>query len=177
MFDNAMDSLLLLFFAVVLIAAVLANIAIWSHRKTSLRVIAVLLTALFIPVTYVGITDVLSRPKPMTHEWFKRNVDEARVLGLDLVQGRAIYLWLRLDGDVEPTFYKLPWQPLLAERLENLVDEGLRGDKPVRILNPFSKKSYDDLGSMNMGIIEPPSLPLKAPPQETESFDPRTDSI
>lgn len=172
-----MNSMLLLFVIAIVIAAVLANIAVWSKSKLVLRTLAVFLTTMFVPIVYLGLTEVLSQPKPVAHEWFKRNVDDARVLGLDIVEGRAIYLWLKVGNDYQPSFYKLPWQPMLAQRLENLVDEGIKNDKPIRILNPFSKKSYDDLGNLNMEIVEPPSLPLKMPPDPNETLDPRKDAI
>lgn len=171
-----MNSMLLLFVVAIVIGAVLANIAVWSKSKLALRTLAVFLTTMFVPVVYLGLTEVLSQPKPIAHEWFKRNVDDARVLGLDIVEGRAIYLWLKVGNDHQPSFYKLPWQPMLAERLENIVDEGLKSDKPIRILNPFSKKSFDDLGNLNMEIVEPPSLPLKIPPDSIDTLDPRKDS-
>jgi len=174
--DGTVDIKFALFAAALVLTAVLASIAIWSRRHLWLRITVVVLVAAYAPVVYLGLTEVLSRPKPMEHEWFKSHVDEVTVLSMELIEGEAIYLWLRLPQDGEPKYYSLPWQPLLADRLEDLIDEGLRSDKPVRILNPFSKKSFEDLGDMNMEIIEPPSLPMKLPPEDTDAFDPRKPS-
>jgi hypothetical protein len=168
-----MNDLFVIFGALLGLVAPLASIAIWSRRRTPVRTLAVVLTALFVPIGYIGITDLLSQPKPMQHEWFKRHVDEATLLGVSLSEGRAIYLWLRLDDSLEPRYYVLPWQQQLAEKLQNLVDEAIRDGASVTISNPFSRKSFDDLGSMNMQIVRPPQSPMKPPSPPAQIFNPR----
>jgi len=155
------------------VTALLASIAIWSPRRTPVRTLAVVLTALFVPIGYLGVTELLSQPKPMQHEWFKRHVDEATLLGVSLSEGQAIYLWLRLDDSLEPRFYVLPWQQQLAENLQNLVDEAIRDGASITISNPFARKAFDDLGSMNMQIVRPPQLPMKPPSPPPQIFNPR----
>jgi hypothetical protein len=168
-----MNDLFVIFGALLGLVALLASIAIWSRRRTPVRALAVILTALFVPIGYLGITDLLSQPKPMQHEWFKRHVDEATLLGVSLSEGRAIYLWLRLDDSLEPRYYVLPWQQQLAEKLQKLVDEAIRDGASVTISNPFSRKSFDDLGSMNMQIVRPPQPPMKPPSPPPQIFNPR----
>ena len=168
-----MNDVFVVFGAVLGIAALLASIAIWSPRRTPVRTLAVILTALFVPIGYLGITELLSQPKPMQHEWFKRHVDEATLLGVSLDEGRSIYLWLRLDDSLEPRYYVLPWQQQLAEKLQNLVDEAIRDGAAITISNPFSRKSFDDLGSMNMRIVRPPQPPMKPPSPPPQIFNPR----
>jgi len=165
--------LFLTFIALLSVAALLATIAIWSHRRVSIRTTAVILTALFIPIVYVGITELLSQPKPIHHEWFKRHVDEATLLGVSVREGEAIYLWLRLDDSLEPRYYVLPWQQQLAEKLQNLVDEAINDGASVIISDPFSRKSYEDLGDMNMRIVRPPQPPIKPPSPPPQFFNPR----
>lgn len=168
-----MNEQFLIFIALLGIAALLASIAIWSQRRTPIRTAAVVLTALFIPIGYLGVVELLSQPKPMHHEWFKRHVDEATLLGVSVREGEAIYLWLRLDDSLEPRYYVLPWQQQLAEKLQMLVDEAIRDGAAVTISNPFSRKSFDDLGSMNVQIVRPPQLPLKPPSPPPQIFNPR----
>ncbi len=168
-----MDTLILLFAASIGVAALLATIAIWAPRATLIRVTAVVVTALFIPLAYLGLTEILSQPKPMEHEWFKRHVDEATVLGVSLDEGKAIYLWLRLDRSLEPRYYKLPWRMQLAEKLQNLIDEAIEENAMVKIKNPFARKSFDDLGDFNIEIILPPLPPQKLPPLPPQFFNPR----
>jgi len=168
--------LFLVFITLLAVTAMLASIAIWSPRRTLVRTFAVVLTASFVPIGYLGVTQLLSQPKPMHHEWFKRHVDEATLLGVSMREGEAIYLWLRLDDSLEPRYYVLPWQQQLAEKLQNVIDEAIRDGASVTISNPFSRKSFDDLGSMNMQIIRPPQPPLKPPSPPPQIFNPREHS-
>lgn len=168
-----MSSLYLFFCALLAVIAVLASIAIWSPRRVRLRATAVVLTALFVPLGYFTLTEILSQPKPMEHEWFKSHVDEATVLGVSFDEGNAIYLWLRIEESMQPRYYMLPWKPVLAERLQNYVDEAIRENAQVKIRNPFSKRSFDDLGDLNVEIILPPKLPGKLPPMPPRIVNPR----
>ncbi len=168
-----MTELFLIFCALLAVTALLATIAIWSQRRISIRTSAVVLTALFIPIAYLGVTELLSQPKPMQHEWFKRHVDEATLLGVSVREGDAIYLWLRLDDSLEPRYYVLPWQQQLAEKLQMLVDEAIEDGASVIISDPFSKKSYEELGDMNVRIIRPPQPPMKPPSPPPQFFNPR----
>ena len=171
-----MKDLFAIFISLLAVVAVLASIAVWSHRRTWIRALAVALTALFIPIGYLGVTQLLSQPKPMHHEWFKRHVDEATLLGVSLREGEAIYLWLRLDDSLEPRYYVLPWQQQLAEKLQNIVDEAIQDGASVTISNPFSRKSFDDLGNMSIQIIRPPVPPMKPPTPPPQIFNPREHS-
>ncbi len=168
-----MKVLFIIFIALLGVTALLATIAIWSQRRTPVRTLAVVLTGLFVPIGYLTVTELLSQPKPMQHEWFKRHVDEATLLGVSVRENQAIYLWLRLDDSLEPRYYVLPWQQQLAEKLQNLVDEAIRDGASVTISNPFSRKSFDDLGSMNVRIIRPPQPPLQPPSPPPQFFNPR----
>jgi hypothetical protein len=168
-----MKVLFMIFVALLGVTSLLATIAIWSQRRAAIRTLAVVLTALYIPVGYLSITELLSQPKPMQHEWFKRHVDEATLLGVSVREDHAIYLWLRLDDSLEPRYYVLPWQRQLAERLQNLIDEAIREGASVTIKNPFSRKSFDDLGDMNVRIIRPPRPPMKPPSPPPQFFNPR----
>lgn len=168
-----METLIIFFALLISVAAALAGIAVWTPRKTNVRAAAVVVTALFVPVAYFSMGDLLSKPKPMEHEWFKRHVDEAVILGVSLDEGNAIYLWLRLDDSLEPRFYKLPWRTQLAEKLQNLIDEAIRANALVTIKNPFSKHAFDNLGDLNVHIVPPPAPPLKKPPPPAQIFNPR----
>jgi hypothetical protein len=166
------DAVYVLFCLLLALVAVLASIAVWSPRATRQRAVAVALVAGFVPLGYLTLTEVLSQPKPMTHEWFKGNVDEATVLSVSFDEGNAIYLWLQFD-DPEPRYYRLPWRPVLAQKLQSYVDEAIRKGARVMIRNPFSKRSFDDLGDLNVEIILPPPLPGKLPPVPPRVVNPR----
>ena len=170
-----MDSVYVFFCIALALVAVLASIAVWSPRETRVRAVAVALVAGFVPLGYLSLTGILSQPKPMTHEWFKSHVDEATVLSVSFDEGNAIYLWLQLD-DPEPRYYRLPWRPVLAQKLQTYVDEAIRKGARVLLRNPFHKRSFDELGDLNVEIILPPKLPGKLPPVPPRVVNPREHS-
>lgn len=172
-----MDAVFILFCLLLGVIAALASIAVWAPRRARPRAVAVLLVAAFLPLGYFTLTEILSQPKPMSHEWFKSSVDEATVLSVSFDEGNAIYLWLQLDESPEPRYYRLPWRPVLAQKLQNYVDEAIRKGARVMLKNPFTKRSFDDLGDLNVEIIVPPQLPGKLPPPPPQVFNPRERSI
>ncbi len=97
------------------IAAALASIAIWAPRPTRVRVAALVIAMFFIPVVYVQSIEMLSKPKPMSFEWYERNEAKAVLIGITLDEGKAIYMWLQLPGSPEPRNYEVPWNLRLAE--------------------------------------------------------------
>ena len=120
------------------------------------------------------LTELLSRPKPIGFEWFEREALSAVVLGVSFEEGEAIYLWLQLEDSPQPRYYILPWRQELAERLEQAVDDALSRGSTVTIATPFSPKSLEELGNLNIEIIPPPVPPTKMPPFEKPKLvDPR----
>ena len=168
-----MDTLFYIFAGATGVAAALASIAIWAPRRTSVRVTALLVAALFIPIAYVELIEMLSKPKPMSFEWFERSVDKATVLGISLHEGTAIYMWLRLDGAIAPRYYVLPWRQALAERLEDAIEDAIARRTGVIITKPFEPKNFKDGGRLNVEIVPPPTPPLKKPLLPPQIFNPR----
>ena len=116
------------------LAAALAAITIWSPRALWIKVGALGVTTLFVPLTYLSMTELLSRPKPVALEW-TRGLGEARVLGADLREGEAIFLWLRVPGTDDPRSYQLPWDQKLAEQLHKAQREAAQLGTDVRAKN------------------------------------------
>lgn len=172
-----MDILFYIFAAAIGIAATLAAIAIRAPRPARGRALAIALTALFIPVAYLQFTELLSKPKPMSFEWFERNTKQAVVLGVSLHENESIYLWLQPDGSAEPRYYVVPWNLRLAEKLQQAVDQATREDGTVILDKPFQKRSLDEWGSINLGIEPPPLPPLKQPTPPPRIFNPRGEQI
>ncbi len=162
-----------LFGGALLIAATLASLAIWAPRPARIRFLALALVTVFIPIGYAQFAEMLSKPKPMRFEWFERNADKAIVLGMHLDEGQAIYLWLKLSGDTEPRYYKIPWNVKLAEKLEELIEGAVRRDSVLVIDKPFQKRSIEDWGDLNVQIIPPPVPLLKRPPVPNRIINPR----
>jgi len=163
-----MDVIYYLFIGAVGVAAALASLAIWAPRITRVRVAALALAALFMPVAYAQMVELLSKPKPMSFEWYERAASDAVVLGINLDEGRAIYLWLRLAGNDQPRYYVVPWNIKLAEKLEDAADDAVRRNSTIILRNPFQKLSEEEMGDLNVEIMPPP-----LPPQKRPRFPPR----
>lgn len=168
-----MDVIYYLFAGAVAVAAGLASLAIWAPRITRVRLIALALATLFIPVAYGMMAELLSKPKPMSLEWFERASEEALVLGIDLDEGRAIHLWLRLSGVGAPRYYVVPWNVRLAEKLEDAADDAVRRNGAIVLRKPFMKRSLEDLGDLNVEVVLPPRPPLKMPRFPPRIINPR----
>jgi len=121
------------------LAAALAAIAIWSPRALWVKVGALTITALFVPLTYASVVELLSRPKPVQLEWVRSGAGEAKVVGADLREGERIYLWLRVPGIDEPRSYMLPWDQKLAEQLHKAQREASQMGTDVRAKNLFRR--------------------------------------
>lgn len=167
------EPIYLLFAAVTALTGALAAIAIRAPRATLPRVAAVVLTAIALPLGYLALNEILSLPKPAGHEWFEAQAGKATVLGVSLEEGKAIYLWLRLDGSAEPRYYRMPWHVKNAQKLQSAVDRAIEENGVVRMLNPFSRKSWTDQGEINLEVILPPRPPLKHPQPPPQIFNPR----
>ena len=112
-----MDALIPLFSAVVVLASALAGIAIWAPRMLRLKLTALGLCALLLPVTYLSFTELLGRPRPANIELSYTEFTDANVLATNLREGEAIYLWLQADGTSAPRAYVLPWDLNVARQL------------------------------------------------------------
>lgn len=172
-----MDVLYYLFAAVTLLVAIQAGIAIWTPRATWIRVSAVAATALLMPLAYLTLTLLLSKPKPISLEWYERNAPRATVLGVSLDEGNAIYLWLVLEGSVEPRAYVMPWQQQTAEHLEDTLNAVAQNRGSLVLNQPFTRRAEMDSKSLSLEIVPPPSLPLKRPPPPPRIFNPRQQDI
>jgi methionine-rich copper-binding protein CopC len=154
-----MTELFYLFAASAALAAILAVISVWSHRKLWAKVCAVLATALFIPTIYLSYSDLLSRPKPASLEWWNRDASEATVVSAKLREGKAIYLWIEMPGTDEPRAYQLPWQQELAKQLYGAQREAEAKGTKVRMRSPF-KDQTEEQEAVFYALPQPP-LPTK----------------
>jgi hypothetical protein len=172
-----MDILYYLFAAATGVAAVLCGIAIWAPRDTKIKVLALAVMTLFMPVVYVQFTGLLARPKPAEFAWFERNVDRAEVLSASFDEGRASSVWLGFDGMIEPRLYKLPWRKRFAEDLEDAMLQAAQKRAGVIIKKPFSKRALEQRGSTSIEILPPPTPPMKRPVMPPSIHNPRSPEI
>jgi hypothetical protein len=157
-----------LFAASAALAAALAAISIWSHRKLWAKISAVLATALFIPTIYLSYADLLSRPKPANLEWWYRSVPEATVIGSRLREGDAIYVWIEMADIDEPRAYKLPWQQELAKQLYGAQREAEANGTKVQMRLPFADR-VEDQEPMFYALPQP-ALPPKQVEQGNNQY-------
>lgn len=132
-----MDLALNFFVPAAIAAAILANIGIWSPRNGWLKMSAIAVTALFLPLAYGSISELLSRPKPVSLEWARRAMPEAQLIGASLQEGKAIYIWLQTPDSPEPRAYELPWSKETAKQLQRAQRAAKKSKSGVRIRNPF----------------------------------------
>ena len=123
------------------LAFVLANIAIWSPRRLRVKMGALATAAVFLPATYISLSEMLSRPKPISSEWARRELAEATVIGSQMVEGRAIYLWLGIEGVEEPRAYILPWDEKTARQLHGARRSAEASGTRVKMRNPFESSN------------------------------------
>ena len=154
-----MDSLIYFFAAFVLIAALLAGIAVWAQRSPAIKTAALVLAGLLMAAGYAGLVDILGKPKPASMEWFKSASRDARVLGARLHEGKAIYLWLELDGGAAPRAYRLPWSRKAALELQRARRQAKAKGTALRMRAPFRPKR--DRSKPMFYADPPPPLPPK----------------
>ena len=159
-----MDSLFLHFTALIALAGVLATIAVRAPRRMARRAGAVAISALFIPVAYAGLADLLSRPKPVWLEWSRERVAEAAVLGSHIQEGVGIYLWLRMPETEAPRSYVLPWDRKLAQQLQEAKRKAERNRAGLRMRRPFETTRDDD--EPIFYAAPQPALAAKQPPRD-----------
>ena len=145
-------------------AFVLANVAIWSPRSLRVKMGALATAAVFLPATYMSLSEMLSRPKPVGSEWARRELAEATVIGSQMVEGQAIYVWLGIEGVEEPRAYTLPWDEKTARQLHGARRSAEASGTRVKMRNPF-ESSNDERKRIFYAAPQPPP-PQKQRPVE-----------
>ena len=164
-----MRDLIPLFATLGLLAAILAHIAIWSPRNLWIKVGALATTVAFLPVAYASLSTMLSRPKPIELEWSRAPLAEAAVLGSRLEEGKAIYVWLGMEGVEEPRAYVLPWSQELAKQLNGAQRTARQTGTKVLMRKPF-ENSLDNLDQQFYAAPVPPPQEKEEAPQNALRF-------
>lgn len=172
-----MDIIFYLFVLTAVLVVVLAGIAIWAPRKLAVRSTAVVCALLVLPLAYGVFSGLLSKPKPQSFAWFEAGTEKAELLGASFAEGKAIYLWLRLEGVSEPRYYVLPWRKKAAEQLEDTINATTNSRASILIFKPFDNQRFSDLGELNIKVLPPPAAPGKMPRFPPRIFNPRATDI
>ncbi len=164
-----MSDLYELYVAVAVLAAALTGMTIWSRHRLGLKISAILVAMLFLPLSYAALAELLSRPKPVSLEWWRGQAEEADVLAGNIVEDKAIHLWLKLESNLEPRAYSLPWSRDLAENLQEALREADENNSGVRMRLPF-EPSWDDQADRFYALPQPalPPKDVTDPPQRYE---------
>ena len=155
-----MDAVTPVFIVGVILISLLASVAIWAPRRIWVRCWAVALSAVVFVSGYAALTDMLSRPKPMSLAWAEGQVQAADVLGSTFIEGEAIFVWLRLPGSLEPRAYKLPWDQKQAQELQDAMNEAGQLGTGVEMRQPFDQNPEDE-DPLFYAIPQPP-MPEKS---------------
>lgn len=164
-----MDHLIVFFTIAACLAAILAQISLWSPRKLWIKVSALVTMALFLPVAYISMVDLLSRPKPIEIEWIEFDLAEAAVLSHRMVEDVAIYLWLGIEGADEPRSYVLPWSRETAEQLQDAQRAAQSEGTGVRMKQPF-EQSWDERERRFYAAPQAPRPAKQQPPHNPMIF-------
>jgi hypothetical protein len=162
-----MSGVLQLFIGAAALAATLCLISIWAPRRLAIKAAALAATALFLPLAYASLVELLSKPKPVDLEWWLSDAADAEVLAARQVENQGIYLWLQLPDIAEPRAYVLPWDRASAEQLQQALREAEQQGSGVQMRSPF-EPSLDDREPKFYALPQPalPPKDLIEPPPE-----------
>ena len=165
-----MSQVLYLFAASLVLVAALAAISIWSPRALWVKGVALVVVVLFVPAIYVSLLELLSRPKPVTLEWRQGDLAEAKVIGADLREGEAIFVWVRIPNVGEPRAYILPWDQKLAEQLHGAQREAASKGTAVHVKHLF-RNSIENRRPKFYALPQPARPPKAAPPHNPMIYE------
>ena len=148
----------------VVIGGAVCGLTLWARVRRWLKVVVLGLTGCLFVVGYGALLELLSRPKPVSYEFARAAANDAEVLAGDVVEDRAIFVWLRFEGLDEPRAYSLPFDRHAAEQLREALAERERSGSGVRMRLPF-EPSLDD-GEARFYALPQPRLPYKPLPSD-----------
>lgn len=120
--------------------------------------------AAFMGVSYVTLSELIGRPKPVDILlWGTPDVEEARVVGMFFKKNQGIYLLLIYPGQAIPRYFQFPWNDEMAEKLKEAEDARRKEkNQGVLIKYPFQPTHEE------RKFPEVYEIPWPAPPQKDE---------
>jgi hypothetical protein len=158
-----MSSHTLLFAITLLPAAALAWISVSSPRSLGIRLTALCITVLFVPLAYASFAELLGRPKPIGLDALTRQEGTAVILASLLEEDVRIYVWLQLQDGPEPRAYALPWSRAAAEQLQGASEQAARQATALRMRLPFNG-TPDAREPLFYAEPQPAASPKEVPP-------------
>ncbi len=105
-----------------LLGSALASTTIWSRQQTRMRLAAIGMFILMLPVLAGSGFMALGHPAPWVQMLTMPEGDHV-VLGVRFVQDEAIYLWLDFKDELAPRSFYLPWSDVEAKRIQRMMDK------------------------------------------------------
>lgn len=159
-------SLLMLWGAVAVLGLLLALVGLRTANGVGTRAAVVALLAVLGATTYGVGERVLGNARPVGFDFFRPSA-EAHVLYAKSVPGEAIYLLL--EGDPAPTYYRLPWDENTARELRQALDKALKNQ--TELMFRF-EPSLDKREPKFYALPQPAPPPKQAPEQGFEYRSP-----
>jgi hypothetical protein len=125
------DPLTWTFVVIVVLTAALALIAVKGTLSVIYRTGALGVAALLMFSGYIGLAELMSRPKPVSLEWARSNTGPVKVAASHMRENEAIFLWLVFEGEIEPRAYRLPWDLTMAKQLREAQREAAGRESKV----------------------------------------------
>ena len=157
-----MEPMLFIFVLVVALTAILMIVGVSAPGKLSLKIISIAAAAALMPAAYLSLGELLSRPKPVWLEWAQHRLAEATLLASRLDEGKAIYLWLEIDGVAAPRAYAMPWNQQHAQELQDAQRAAAKNGSLVRVRQPF-EQSLDESEQQFSEAPQPRPIPKTIP--------------
>ena len=148
----------------------LASIAIWAPRSLKLKVFALFCASLFLPLGYISLIDILSRPKPISLESAHKKIEEVGIVSALMKEDVGIYLWLQLPNVTEPRSYKLPWSKEVARQLHKAQQDAEATGTEVKMKKPF-EKNMETREAIFYASPQPAPPPKAAPDEKPVLFN------
>ena len=126
-----------------IVFTIIVGFLLWLvvHSRTSvvLKFISLIVGSVLILFFALSISDSLGLPKPFNWEWRYKDRDIVEVVGYDIREGQALYLYLKIEGVDEPRSYVLGWNLKMAEQLQEAGEKAKRSGRRLLMKQPFKK--------------------------------------
>jgi len=131
----------LVFWSLFLFAS-FSSLTAWSRRERWIRWAIIAFLCISLPIMYFSITELLSRPKEISHEVLLSDTPKAQVLGYHIDEDAALYLFLYSREWGQPRYFQITWSDAtkkLADELRKKGPKARKQNKPLFMTFPFKK--------------------------------------
>lgn len=160
-----MDMASVLFVITFALIAILAWAAIRAKGRAWRKAMALCALALLVPLLYIDVSELMGRPKPTSMEWFRDMREEVVVVGADIREGVAIYIWVRRKDEIEPRAYVLEWDQDTAVQLKETADLAEQMATDVMAKLPAEEEGADQRTRLVFYAEPQAALPEKPDPE------------